>query len=109
LPWGENIASKAVPPVFIQAKDFPGLNTKSQNVMDSPAVKTKGENASATKQNLFADPPPALAPPIELLKSLAVKEEDNENPLDPDSNTFKAHKYYLIHTHKYKCPHKGCT
>jgi hypothetical protein len=109
LPWGENISPKATPPVFNHAKDFPFLNTKPQNVMNTPTVEMRGGNAWATKQTLFADAPPAIAPPTELHKSLAVKEEDDEDPLDPDSTTFKAHKYYLVHTHKYKCPHRGCT
>jgi hypothetical protein len=81
---------------------------KAGNVMDTPAVESKAGNAWATKQKLFADAPPPIAPPTTLLKSLNIKEEE-EDPLDPDSRTFKPQKYYLEHTRKYKCPHRGCT
>jgi hypothetical protein len=110
LPWGENVEPKAAAPVFDQAKDFPALNTKPQNVVDAPAVEMAGGNAWDMKQKLFADAPPAVAPPTELLKSLTINvAKEEEDPLDPDSTIFKASKYYIVHTHKYKCPHRGCT
>jgi hypothetical protein len=77
--------------------------------MDAPAVESKVGSVWATKQKLFVDAPPAVAPPPQLLKSLTIQEQDDEDPLDPDSRIFLSKKYFLEHTRKYKCPHRGCS
>jgi hypothetical protein len=81
------------------------LSTKAGNIVNTPAF---GANIWATGQKLFVNGPPAVSSPAELRQSLNVQEED-EDPLDPDSHLFKPKKYYLDLTQKYKCPRRGCS
>jgi hypothetical protein len=88
--------------------EFPTLTAKPGNVMDVPAVESKAGNAWDTKQKLFADAPAAIAPPVELLQSMNIKVKEEEDPMNPDSKSFNAKKYYVDLIGKFRCPHRGC-
>jgi hypothetical protein len=71
----------------------------------------KAGNVWGAKQNLFPNAPAAIAPPVDLLRSMTIKDKDEgdcEDPLDPDSRGFSAKKFYVDLLCKYRCPHKGC-
>jgi hypothetical protein len=74
-------------------------------------VESQAGNAWGSNQKLFADAPPAIAPPEQLLQALNVKdaeEDEYEDPLNPDSKSFNAKKYYIGLIGKFRCPHRGC-
>ncbi|KAH8745641.1 hypothetical protein F5882DRAFT_108298 [Hyaloscypha sp. PMI_1271] len=98
------------PPSVLKQEDFPALTVKLGNVPNTPGVELKTGNAWEAKQKLFADAPAAIAPPVELLRSMNVKniEEGEEDPMDPDSRSFNAMKFYINLIGKFRCPHRGC-
>jgi hypothetical protein len=77
----------------------------------NPLVESKAGNAWDSNQKLFANAPPAIAPPAQLLRGFNVKdaeEEESEDPLNPDSKSFNAKKYYIDLIGKFRCPHRRC-
>jgi hypothetical protein len=98
------------PPSVLKQEDFPTLTVKLSSVPNTPGVELKAENAWDAKQNLFAGAPATIAPPVELLRSMNVKniEEGKEDLMDPDSRSFNAMKFYIDLIGKFRCPHRGC-
>jgi hypothetical protein len=98
------------PPSVLKQEDFPTLTVKLGNIPNTPGVELKTGNVWESKQKLFADAPAAIAPPVELLRSMNVKdiEEGEEDPMNPDSRSFNAMKFYINLIGKFRCPHRGC-
>lgn len=94
----------------LKQDDFPSLTTKPINITNTPAIESQPRIVWAAKQKLFTDAPPAIAPPVDLLKSINVEDEqeEDEDPTNPDSKGFKAKKFYIDLIGKYRCPHRGC-
>jgi len=118
------LPKSAVNPAAIDSKSENAWGTKQKTSSDAPAAKivpdelpksavnapgidSKVGNAWETKQNLFPNAPAAIAPPVEFLRSMTVKDE-GEDPMDPDSRSFSANKYYIDLLQKYRCPRRGC-
>jgi hypothetical protein len=89
-------------------REFPALTVKPSNIMDVPAVESKAGNAWDTKQKLFADAPAAIAPPVELFQSMNIEVKEEEDPMNPNSKSFNAKKYYVDLIGNFRCPHTGC-
>lgn len=91
-------------------KSFPATPTLAAPTGIS-AVDSKAGSVWNTTQKLFPDAPPEISPPAELLHALTVKsskEEEDEDPMDPDSKNFNAKRYYIEFIGKFRCPHRGC-
>lgn len=76
------------------------------------AVDSKAGSVWDATQKLFSDAPPAISPPAEFLQALTLKsskEEEDEDPLDPNSKSFNAKKFYIEFIGKFRCPHRGCS
>jgi hypothetical protein len=91
-------------------KSFPATPTLAAPTGIS-AVDSKAGSVWNTTQKLFLDAPPEISPPAELLQALTVKsskEEEDKDPMDPDSKSFNAKRYYIEFIGKFRCPHRGC-
>ncbi|CZT52819.1 uncharacterized protein RSE6_14199 [Rhynchosporium secalis] len=96
------------------------LNTSIETCLPSQALSTQLTQASSfTSQppsnpwgskNLFPGAPPAIAPPVDLLSSLAITPAPVTvyRRFDPSDPNFKASRYYVEVLRKWKCPHPGC-
>ncbi|KAI9052130.1 hypothetical protein LZ554_003492 [Drepanopeziza brunnea f. sp. 'monogermtubi'] len=75
----------------------------------SPQPSPASTNAWSKQKNLFPEAPAAIAPPTELLKSMAisepVKKDKNFIETHPDSPDFRADRFWIKPLGKFKCPH----
>jgi hypothetical protein len=120
--WGPKHLAAVTPAAVTPAESMTGnaSGSKQKSFPTTPAsvapsgtsaVDSKAGSVWDTTQKLFPDAPPAISPPAELLQALTVKsskEEEDEDPLDPDSKSFNTKRYYIEFIGKFRCPHKGC-
>jgi hypothetical protein len=99
-------------PAMNNTNEFPALGKTAVKVA-IPPIQKKG-NAWASQQNLFPNAPTAITPLVDLMASLAVSssnpavEDPAPNEHDPDSPGFRAGRYFVPLTGKYRCPWLGC-
>jgi hypothetical protein len=119
--WGPKHLA-AVTPAVTAAVPTAGnaFESKQKSFPNTPAsvaptsvsvVESKAGGVWGATQKLFPDAPPAISPPAQFLQALTVKsskEEEDEDPLDPDSKSFNAKRFYIEFIGKFRCPHRGC-
>jgi hypothetical protein len=97
--------------------DFP-RQTSPTAASSSKAAPAEKQSAWTSQKILFPDAPAAVPPPAALLAELSTLADKKKfitpdgmafSLHDPKAPGFKAQRYYVTFTGKYKCPHLGCT
>lgn len=113
-------------PLLPSASNFRDAGMKAPNFMDAPLDDSKFSSIWDTKHIVSnarkpTPPPPMAAPPVTnvaartgalpplRMRSLVNPLPEKEYaPYDPKDPTFRAQRYWVPFTQKFKCPHKFC-